>query len=156
MLESLYKFLVFSPNLLNFYLTLPFKITILVDQTTVNSQMSMIEIIWISPYIVLDAKFVSSCFNCPSNAKPRLFLLLFNNGLTLNTLDNVKPGPTGLSLSKLWWLINLVFIFGNQGFFKDFQGSFPRFLIHQKIICWFLGKNPFFRWVNLQWKCCGR
>lgn len=49
-------------------------------------------------YIVLDAKFVSSCFNCPSKARPRLFLLFNKFGLTLNTFDNVKPGPTGLSL----------------------------------------------------------
>lgn len=52
-------------------------------------------------YIVLDAKFVSSCFNCPSKARPRLFLLFNKFGLTLNTFDNVKPGPTGLSLFKM-------------------------------------------------------
>lgn len=51
-----------------------------------------------SAYNVLDARFVSSCFNCPSSAKPRWYLLFFNNGLVLNTLLNVKPGPTGLSL----------------------------------------------------------
>lgn len=49
-------------------------------------------------YIVLDARLLSSCFNCPSSANPRLSLLYFNNGCTVNTLLSVKPGPTGLSL----------------------------------------------------------
>lgn len=49
-------------------------------------------------YMVLDAKLVSSCFNWPSSASPRLSLLFRNNGLTRSTLDWVKPGPTGLSL----------------------------------------------------------
>ncbi len=46
-------------------------------------------------YMVEDAKFVSSCFNWPSKAKPRLSLLFDNVGLTVYTFDNVKPGPTG-------------------------------------------------------------
>lgn len=45
-------------------------------------------------YNVLDAKFVSSCFNWPSNAKPHLSLLFASNGVSSNTLDNVKPGWT--------------------------------------------------------------
>lgn len=51
-----------------------------------------------SAYIVLEAKFVSSCFSCPSSANPRLSLLFVNSGLTINTLDCVNPGPIGLSL----------------------------------------------------------
>lgn len=49
-------------------------------------------------YNVLDAKFVSSCFSCPSRASPRWNLLFFNNGRTLKTLLRVKPGATGFSL----------------------------------------------------------
>lgn len=45
-------------------------------------------------YNVLDAKLVSSCFNCPSKASPHLSLLLASNGVSVNTLDNVKPGAT--------------------------------------------------------------
>lgn len=45
-------------------------------------------------YKVLDAKFVSSCFNCPSKARPHLSLLLANNGVKVNTFDRVKPGCT--------------------------------------------------------------
>lgn len=44
---------------------------------------------------VLDAKFVSSCFNCPSNARPHLSLLFASSGVSVKTLDNVKPGPIG-------------------------------------------------------------
>lgn len=46
-------------------------------------------------YIVEDAKLVSSCFSCPSNAKPRLSLLLASRGLTWYTFERVKPGLTG-------------------------------------------------------------
>lgn len=62
-------------------------------------------------YMVLDARLLSSCFNWPSRASPRLSLLFFNNGCTVNTLDNVKPGPTGLSLEYIF-LMFLVFGFG--------------------------------------------
>jgi hypothetical protein len=48
-----------------------------------------------STYNVLEAKFVSSCFNWPSRASPHLSLLLANNGMRVNTLDRVKPGPMG-------------------------------------------------------------
>lgn len=45
-------------------------------------------------YSVLDAKLVSSCFSWPSSARPHLSLLLANNGVSVNTRDNVKPGAT--------------------------------------------------------------
>lgn len=45
-------------------------------------------------YNVLDARFVSSCFNWPSRARPHLSLLLANNGVSWNTFDKVKPGWT--------------------------------------------------------------
>lgn len=45
-------------------------------------------------YNVLDARFVSSCFSCPSRASPHLSLLLASNGVSWNTLDRVKPGAT--------------------------------------------------------------
>lgn len=43
-------------------------------------------------YKVLDAKFVSSCFNCPSRASPHLSLLFTNNGVKVKTFERVKPG----------------------------------------------------------------
>lgn len=46
-------------------------------------------------YNVLDAKLVSSCFNCPSNARPHLSLLLARRGVKVNTLLKVNPGPMG-------------------------------------------------------------
>lgn len=46
-------------------------------------------------YNVLDAKLVSSCFNCPSKARPHLSLLLARRGVSVNTLLNVNPGPMG-------------------------------------------------------------
>lgn len=46
-------------------------------------------------YKVLEARFVSSCFNCPSRAKPHLSLLLARRGVITNTLLKVKPGPMG-------------------------------------------------------------
>lgn len=45
--------------------------------------------------MVDEAKFVSSCFNCPSRAKPRLSLLFDRVGFTVYTFDRVNPGPTG-------------------------------------------------------------
>jgi hypothetical protein len=46
-------------------------------------------------HIVDDARFVSSCFSCPSSARPLLSLLLANSGRTVYTFESVKPGPTG-------------------------------------------------------------
>lgn len=46
-------------------------------------------------YSVLEAKLVSSCFNCPSNARPHLSLLLARRGVRVNTLLKVNPGPMG-------------------------------------------------------------
>lgn len=46
-------------------------------------------------YSVLDARLVSSCFNCPSNARPHLSLLLARRGVRVNTLLKVNPGPMG-------------------------------------------------------------
>lgn len=45
-------------------------------------------------YSVLDARFVSSCLSWPSSARPHLSLLFANSGVSVNTLDNVKPGAT--------------------------------------------------------------
>lgn len=44
---------------------------------------------------MLDAKLVSSCFNCPSRARPHLSLLLASRGVSVKTLLKVKPGPMG-------------------------------------------------------------
>lgn len=46
-------------------------------------------------HIVDDARFVSSCFSCPSSARPLLSLLFANSGRTVYTFESVKPGPTG-------------------------------------------------------------
>lgn len=46
-------------------------------------------------HIVDDARFVSSCFSCPSSARPLLSLLLANSGRTVYTFESVNPGPTG-------------------------------------------------------------
>jgi len=46
-------------------------------------------------YNVLEARFVSSCFNCPSRANPHLSLLLASSGVIVNTLLSVNPGPMG-------------------------------------------------------------
>ena len=46
-------------------------------------------------YMDDEAKLVSSCFNCPSRARPLLSLLLARSGVRCITLDKVKPGPTG-------------------------------------------------------------
>ena len=45
-------------------------------------------------YKVLDAKFVSSCFNWPSSAKPHLSLLFANRGVNVKTFESVNPGCT--------------------------------------------------------------
>lgn len=47
-------------------------------------------------YNVLDAKFVSSCFNWPSSARPHLSLLFANKGVSVKTFESVKPGWTEL------------------------------------------------------------
>lgn len=46
-------------------------------------------------YNVLEARFVSSCFNCPSRANPHLSLLLASSGVIMKTLLSVNPGPMG-------------------------------------------------------------
>lgn len=51
--------------------------------------------------MVEEARFVSSCFNCPSNARPLLSLLFDNNGHKQYTFDNVAPGPTGKPSLKI-------------------------------------------------------
>ena len=54
-------------------------------------------------YNVLDAKFVSSCFNWPSSARPHLSLLFAKRGVNVKTFESVKPGWTwqpSLRLSK--------------------------------------------------------
>lgn len=43
-------------------------------------------------YKVLEAKFVSSCFNCPSRARPHLSLLFAKSGVSAKTFESVKPG----------------------------------------------------------------
>lgn len=55
------------------------------------------QLMTVSPttHIVEDARFVSSCFSCPSNARPLLSLLLANSGRTVYTFESVNPGPTG-------------------------------------------------------------
>lgn len=55
------------------------------------------QLIIVSPttHIVEDARFVSSCFSCPSSARPLLSLLLANSGRTVYTFESVNPGPTG-------------------------------------------------------------
>ena len=52
-----------------------------------------------------EARFVSSCFSCPSNAKPLLSLLYASSGVRCNTLDKVNPGPTGQP--SLWEALTL-------------------------------------------------
>lgn len=42
-----------------------------------------------------EARLVSSCLSCPSNASPLFSLLLAKSGVKLYTLDKVNPGPTG-------------------------------------------------------------
>lgn len=54
-----------------------------------------VTILYLITYKVLDAKLVSSCFNCPSKARPHLSLLLARRGVRVNTLLKVKPGPMG-------------------------------------------------------------
>lgn len=51
-----------------------------------------INVIYNCIHNVLEAKLVSSCFNCPSNASPHLSLLFASNGVSSNTLESVKPG----------------------------------------------------------------
>lgn len=46
-------------------------------------------------YIVDEAKFVSSCFNFPSNANPLLSLLFANNGVNEYTFVKVEHGVIG-------------------------------------------------------------
>lgn len=58
-----------------------------------NKYCALKKLFW-NTYNVLDARLVSSCFSWPSNARPHLSLLLANNGVSSNTLDKVKPGPT--------------------------------------------------------------
>jgi len=55
------------------------------------------QLVTMSPttHIVDDARFVSSCFSCPSSARPLLSLLLANSGRTVYTFESVNPGPTG-------------------------------------------------------------
>lgn len=75
-------------------------------------------------YNVLEARFVSSCFNCPSRASPHLSLLSndsneqlnkrkrshdnsvlpFSNGVKVKTFDNVKPGWTWHPSLQRWKL----------------------------------------------------
>ena len=42
-----------------------------------------------------EAKLVSSCFNCPSNANPNLSLLLARSGVREYILERLNPGPIG-------------------------------------------------------------
>lgn len=62
---------------------------------TKNVNHNRLSTYYTNTYKVLDAKFVSSCFNCPSKAKPHLSLLLANRGVKTKTLLTVKPGPIG-------------------------------------------------------------
>lgn len=45
-------------------------------------------------YSVLEARLVSSCFSCPSSARPHLSLLLASSGVSVNTFESVNPGAT--------------------------------------------------------------
>lgn len=56
---------------------------------------SQLMIVSPTTHIVEDARFVSSCFSCPSSARPLLSLLLANSGRTVYTFESVNPGPTG-------------------------------------------------------------
>lgn len=63
-------------------------------------------------HMVDEARFVSSCFSCPSSANPRFDLLLARRGLRKYTLERVKPADTGhpSSLSSsatehLYWAV---------------------------------------------------
>jgi hypothetical protein len=55
------------------------------------------QLVTMSPttHIVDDSRFVSSCFSCPSSARPLLSLLLANSGRTVYTFESVNPGATG-------------------------------------------------------------
>lgn len=45
-------------------------------------------------YMVLEAKLVSSCFSCPSRARPLFSRLLHSVGVSVYTLQNVELGDT--------------------------------------------------------------
>lgn len=52
-------------------------------------------------YMVLEAKLVSSCFSCPSRARPLFSLLLLSVGVSVYTLQNVELGDTwSLQMAK--------------------------------------------------------
>lgn len=51
--------------------------------------------------MVLEAKLVSSCFSCPSRARPLFSLLLLSVGVSVYTLQNVELGDTwSLQMAK--------------------------------------------------------
>lgn len=68
---------------------------------------------------VLEARLVSSCLSWPSSARPHLSLLLASSGVSVNTLDSVKPGATWhpsllLLLTQLLLLLLFVVVWGKK------------------------------------------